>query len=271
MKLVYLGDSLKHHGIKGQKWGDKNGPPYPLNSKDHSASEKEAGWRKSLHKSDYTYGKESNKSPTINRDGIVSFPKGFVLNRVGKNSLDINQSGALYASYGKQDAARYVKSLGPTLIGKLLGTAGESIQHLEVKTPITMPSNEIVANETLRLLKSNKRLMKSFDDSFYSMVVEDSNYEKSPLKTAYAVSSMLGDSNYASESKMIYEHFRKLGYDALPDLHDTMSGTAETSMIIINPDKVSIQSTTTITKDVMKESKRFVKSLAKLKVNDLLS
>ena len=24
---------LSHHGIKGQKWGKKNGPPYPLDSK----------------------------------------------------------------------------------------------------------------------------------------------------------------------------------------------------------------------------------------------
>ena len=39
---------LAHHGILGQKWGRKNGPPYPLDAKDHSASEKKAGWRKSL-------------------------------------------------------------------------------------------------------------------------------------------------------------------------------------------------------------------------------
>ena len=38
----------KHHGILGQKWGQKNGPPYPLDASDHSASEKKAGWRKSL-------------------------------------------------------------------------------------------------------------------------------------------------------------------------------------------------------------------------------
>ena len=31
-------DELYHHGIKGQKWGVKNGPPYPL--KESSASEK---------------------------------------------------------------------------------------------------------------------------------------------------------------------------------------------------------------------------------------
>ena len=24
---------ISHHGIKGQQWGKRNGPPYPLNSK----------------------------------------------------------------------------------------------------------------------------------------------------------------------------------------------------------------------------------------------
>lgn len=31
---------LAHHGIKGQKWGDRNGPPYPLRPGAHSAAEK---------------------------------------------------------------------------------------------------------------------------------------------------------------------------------------------------------------------------------------
>lgn len=39
---------LAHHGILGQKWGRKNGPPYPLDASDHSAAEIKAGWRKSL-------------------------------------------------------------------------------------------------------------------------------------------------------------------------------------------------------------------------------
>lgn len=33
---------LEHHGIKGQKWGDRNGPPYPLKPSKHSAAEKKA-------------------------------------------------------------------------------------------------------------------------------------------------------------------------------------------------------------------------------------
>lgn len=33
---------ISHHGIKGQKWGVRNGPPYPLSEGDHSAAEKKA-------------------------------------------------------------------------------------------------------------------------------------------------------------------------------------------------------------------------------------
>ena len=43
--------TLTHHGILGQKWGKRNGPPYPIDAQDHSASEKKAGWKKSIDKS----------------------------------------------------------------------------------------------------------------------------------------------------------------------------------------------------------------------------
>lgn len=40
-RYVYISHSaLSHHGILGQKWGKKNGPPYPLDPSDHSAQEK---------------------------------------------------------------------------------------------------------------------------------------------------------------------------------------------------------------------------------------
>ena len=48
MRNDFSTDYLAHHGILGQKWGHQNGPPYPLDAKDHSSSEKKAGWMKSL-------------------------------------------------------------------------------------------------------------------------------------------------------------------------------------------------------------------------------
>ena len=39
--MIYESNYLIHHGIKGQKWGEQNGPPYPLNpEKDYSTLEK---------------------------------------------------------------------------------------------------------------------------------------------------------------------------------------------------------------------------------------
>lgn len=55
---IYRSNYLAHHGVAGQKWGQRNGPPYPLDEKAHSASEKKAGWKKSLGKvvRDYAEG-----------------------------------------------------------------------------------------------------------------------------------------------------------------------------------------------------------------------
>lgn len=36
-------DELSHHGIQGMKWGDRNGPPYPLRPGARSGAEKKAG------------------------------------------------------------------------------------------------------------------------------------------------------------------------------------------------------------------------------------
>ena len=37
---------MQHHGILGQKWGKKNGPPYPLGGGDYTQSERKAIYKK---------------------------------------------------------------------------------------------------------------------------------------------------------------------------------------------------------------------------------
>ncbi len=84
---------LAHHGILGQRWGKRNGPPYPLATKDHSASEKKAGWQKSLDKigkseDNQNSGKVKKKEPTSEQEKAVTTALAtygkFELKRSGK-------------------------------------------------------------------------------------------------------------------------------------------------------------------------------------------
>lgn len=65
-------DYLAHHGIKGQKYGVRNGPPYPLAENAHSASEKKAGWKKSLGKTVRNYAEGNSGTGTRLATSIIS-------------------------------------------------------------------------------------------------------------------------------------------------------------------------------------------------------
>lgn len=133
---------LAHHGIKGQKWGIRR-----FQNEDGALTK--AGIER--------YAEVSSKSIKVNEDGSSTVPKGFTFNRIGGAQFDPNKSGGLYVSYGKADASRYIKYLGPTPINKLLKTASYNIQHISVKEPLKMPSNQQVAKETAELLMKNKK------------------------------------------------------------------------------------------------------------------
>lgn len=67
-KIIY-NNELYHHGILGQKWGVRNGPPYPLSAGDHSKAEKKAGWRQSL--SSYSSSVKGAKAARKERDDAI--------------------------------------------------------------------------------------------------------------------------------------------------------------------------------------------------------
>lgn len=59
---VRTNDYLAHHGINGQKWGHRNGPPYPLSADDHSAAEKKLNKASELDNYGTKAHHKSNKS-----------------------------------------------------------------------------------------------------------------------------------------------------------------------------------------------------------------
>lgn len=137
-------DEIYHHGIKGQKWGVRR-----FQNKDGSLTP--AG------KERYYVDNDSSTAITKNSDGSYTVPTGFKFNRVGQQTLDVNKSGVLYVSYGKEDAARYVKSLGPTLISRLMGGNGQAVQHIEAKKPLRMASEAEVYKGFAEVAAKNKK------------------------------------------------------------------------------------------------------------------
>ena len=99
--MIYYGgndyrDYLSHHGIVGMKWGHKNGPPYPLDAGDHSASEKKAGWRKSLNSR--SAGRVVKKAAKAVAKATAKGAKKFVDYNVRTTKNEIEQ----YKAYRKQ-------------------------------------------------------------------------------------------------------------------------------------------------------------------------
>lgn len=83
---------LAHHGVKGQKWGIRNGPPYPIDRSIESVEKYEKGGivRKTIqgHKGNPPRGIPNSVSDHIGRDGKVD--KRAFYDRNGWKAMDLH-------------------------------------------------------------------------------------------------------------------------------------------------------------------------------------
>lgn len=132
MREKYTESYLYHHGIKGQKWGDRNGPPYPLGASDHSSRERKAGWRKSLKKSSSKKSENSNE-----RSGLTDKQKKAI--KIGiavAGTALVAYGGYRLAKSGKLDGLADKINLGKSKTNDLLaGDTGISGTTSSAKTP----------------------------------------------------------------------------------------------------------------------------------------
>lgn len=145
---------LQHHGIKGMKWGKRNGPPYPLGESDHSASEKKAGWKKSLKKTN----KYSDKDERTKDDR-------FALTDKQKKALKIGAAvvGVALVSYGAYKLRGKIISsdvyrgnrLGPGGVNLIVGDHSDLDDLSEVNPTLFMKKSILFRHNAINGSDSN--------------------------------------------------------------------------------------------------------------------
>ena len=129
---MYYSDELYHHGIKGQRWGRRNGPPYPLSAQTHAAVVRSAGKRGKVgglkEIGEYIrFGSVFDPS----KEGHEVYLKGKKVNR--KNALRTLGGGAAGAALGAGIGYAIKRDKNAALIGANYGgTAGSMAGSLSM-------------------------------------------------------------------------------------------------------------------------------------------
>lgn len=89
---------LVHHGILGQKWGSRNGPPYPLSGGRYTVTEKRKIYRV-RHKKNSIYNKK-HFDTILNKDKTVLTTLSYDKNRTRNTDM-------FYAAHTKLDKHQY--------------------------------------------------------------------------------------------------------------------------------------------------------------------
>lgn len=180
----YKPDYLEHHGILGMKWGVQNGPPYPLDASDHSASEKKAGWRQSLkekhearvaektvEKEQKVFRKEIKKlRNSVKSSGWQSFDEIMRVNKASelqkiKDAADDDIVKALAKTYINNNDANKSKlsNLCITKADRLLGPAPQLYKTTVANGIVAAASTKLGYNDVRLLQNEYNKLRKQLD------------------------------------------------------------------------------------------------------------
>lgn len=152
---------ISHHGILGQKWGKKNGPPYPLYRSKLGAKEKLNADTLSKYKSQYS---------NLNHVKVSPNSKGYIYSKNGKVTAIINTEKKPDGHTWIQGLEVFGDSKGQGLSPHILDTAVNSLHadRLSVRN-----TNSIAKN-----LYKNHGWVEYDNDGFMSYMKYDPNVAK---------------------------------------------------------------------------------------------
>ncbi len=264
---------LYHHGILGQKWGRRQGPPYPIPDSNHSESEKKNNWKRSLHNKNY-------KQLNSDVEGLASLlrAKGYNNKSLSDSELQSALEKGIDIKGGKilkGSLATRVTSEDETLDDRRKYVSvlkGDSETYVEIADDLTKNYDPDKPNkvDTYKFSKDVKvagskevfdYLVKEYGDTkvkdFYkSNITSDDlrnladfvdhrtfNNQRAQETAKYVSDGKDMLRNLANEnlfrdtktSSKTYDHFSKQGYDAILDIEDYIQGFTNYPLIILNP------------------------------------
>lgn len=197
---------LRHHGILGQKWGVKNGPPYPLGGGDYSEAEKKAKYRRHIG-SNSTYNKK-------HFDTVIRSDKD-TLSTLSYSKDRTKNTDMFYATYKKLDKHQYNALFNRPIPvpqyddnGKQIGT-GQMLKYRidnNVKKSMRVASEDSASNVFKQLYKK--------DRDFYNFVTDQERMQK------YFVDDKYKFKGYR-ETKRVLEKLRNS--DRIPSERDVQT------------------------------------------------
>lgn len=169
-------DHLSHYGIKGQKWGVKNGPPYPLKGGDYSPSERAAIEKKkrSLHD---IYNKRHFDSTIRTSD---------TLRTLSYDPHRTEDAEMFYAAYTKADKHEYDALFNRVLKQPVFDEHGNQVgegKFLKYKIDNSVASDIKVASED-SAAEVFKKLYKENRD-FYNFVKDEDRMQSYFVSSKY--------------------------------------------------------------------------------------
>lgn len=195
-------NELHHHGILGQKWGVRNGPPYPLGGGDYTPAEKKAIYEK-RKKGNRIYNKK-------HFDEVLKADKT-TLSTLSYNKDRTKNTDMFYATHDKLDKHQYNalfnKKIPQTLYdenGNVIGTGTFMKYRIDnsIKNDIKVASEDSGAEIFRSLYKK--------DRDFYNFVTDEKRMQ------SYFVSDKYKFKGYR-ETKYVLQKMKKPDYTPTAD------------------------------------------------------
>lgn len=251
---------LAHHGIRGQRWGTRNGPPYPLKGGSYTKTE----W-KALKEARKTKYSRYNKR---HFDQVIE--EGTTMQTLARDPNRTKDTDMFYAAYTKADKARYNAIFNHKTLqtlydedGNEIGTGKTYKWAIENKATkaIKVASQDSGAKAVMNLYENNRDfynfvrdpdrleayLKKMYvpDGAKYRKVLtklHDSEYipTDKDLHTLYDMVNCVipnQDKDVVTQRAKLFTELKKQGYGAVLDINDAINHplASNSPVIVFDP------------------------------------